>query len=67
MRVKCVLCDSIEKIDSNSLQAKRLRNRRIHMYICQSCYDRVGENTKKRHETGNFNLYKEKKKEDSLI
>ncbi|QDP40049.1 DUF2197 domain-containing protein [Radiobacillus deserti] len=67
MRVKCVLCDSIEKIDSNSLQAKRLRNRRIHMYICEPCYDRVGENTKKRHATGNFKLFKERKEEDSLI
>ncbi|WP_371068425.1 YlaI family protein [Sediminibacillus sp. JSM 1682029] len=67
MRVKCVLCDIIENIDSNCLQAKRLRNRRIHMYICQSCYERVEKNTNKRHATGNFKLYKEKKKKNSLI
>ncbi|SDJ75113.1 YlaI family protein [Sediminibacillus albus] len=67
MRVKCVICDSIESIDSNSLQAKRLRNRRIHMYLCQTCYARVEKNTKKRHATGNFRLYKEKKKNNSLI
>lgn len=67
MRVKCVLCDTIEKIDSNSLQAKRLRNRRIHMYICTPCYERVKENTNKRHATGNFKLYREEKKEHPLF
>nr|WP_077622150.1 YlaI family protein [Sediminibacillus massiliensis] len=67
MRVKCVLCDTVEKIDSNSLQAKRLRNRRIHMYLCQTCDKRIEVNTKKRHETGNFKLYKKKKQSNSLI
>ncbi|MBM7572238.1 YlaI family protein [Aquibacillus albus] len=67
MRVKCTICDSIEKIDSDSLQAKRLRNRRIHMYLCPTCDERIGENTKKRIATGNFKLYKEEKKNDNLI
>ncbi|MDC3416521.1 YlaI family protein [Aquibacillus salsiterrae] len=67
MRVKCVLCDSIESINSNSLQAKRLRNRRIHMYLCPTCDERIEEKTKKRHATGNFKLYNFKIKQDSLI
>ncbi|MFD2043971.1 YlaI family protein [Ornithinibacillus salinisoli] len=67
MQVKCVICDQVEDIEENSLQAKRLRNRRIHMYLCDSCYERVGENTTKRHETGNFRLYREKKKTNELI
>lgn len=67
MRVKCTICDSIESINSNSLQAKRLRNRRIHMYLCPACDERIGENTKKRHATGNFKLYDGKKNQDSLI
>ncbi|WP_138415086.1 YlaI family protein [Aquibacillus sediminis] len=66
MRVKCVLCDTINRIDANSFEAKRLRNRRIHMYLCPSCDHRIGEKTKKRHATGNFNLYREKKNEDYI-
>ncbi|WP_186577595.1 YlaI family protein [Aquibacillus kalidii] len=67
MRVKCVICDSVEKINSNSPEAKRLRNRRIHTYLCPSCNDRIGERTKERHATGNFKLFKEKKSKDQLI
>lgn len=67
MNVKCVLCDTVEDIDSQSLQAKRLRNRRIHMYLCHECNQRIGEKTKQRHKTGNFRLYEERKKSDSLI
>ncbi|OVE63506.1 hypothetical protein B0E34_00050, partial [Chryseobacterium mucoviscidosis] len=37
MRVKCSLCDKIEKIDDDTLIAKRLRNRPIHTYMCHEC------------------------------
>ncbi|OZU90448.1 hypothetical protein CIL03_04690 [Virgibacillus indicus] len=67
MQVKCVICDNIEGIDDYSLEAKRLRNRKIHMYLCQSCFDRIAEKTKQRHATGKFQLYEEKKKKDDLI
>lgn len=66
MRVQCVICDEIEKIDSYCLQAKRLRNRRIHTYMCQSCHDRIEANTNKRLETGNFRFNRERKKEKHL-
>lgn len=67
MQVKCVLCDTIEDLEDHSLQAKRLRNGRLHMYLCSSCYNRIGDKTKQRHATGNFRLYKEKKQQDDYI
>ncbi|MEN1967012.1 YlaI family protein [Lentibacillus sp. N15] len=67
MQVKCVICDNIEAIDDYSLKAKRLRNRRIYMYLCQSCYQRIDTKTKERHQTGNFHLYREKKRKSDLI
>ncbi|RWZ60740.1 DUF2197 domain-containing protein [Halobacillus fulvus] len=66
MRVQCVICDTIEKIDSYCLQAKRLRNRRLNTYMCQTCHDRIGENTKKRLATGQFKFNRERKKEKHL-
>lgn len=67
MQVKCVICDQVESIDDQSLQAKRLRNRRIHMYLCQPCYNRIDEKTKERHATGNFHLYRKPKQKEDLI
>lgn len=64
MRVKCVLCDKIETIDSDTLQAKQLRNRPIHTYMCKSCNERIAENTKKRIATGKFHLYRSPVKKD---
>jgi uncharacterized protein YlaI len=58
MRVKCILCDIIEKIDDDSPLAKKLRNRPIHTYMCKTCHDRIAEKTKLRHATGKFKLYK---------
>ncbi|WP_430786188.1 YlaI family protein [Virgibacillus flavescens] len=67
MQVKCVICDEIESIEDDSLQAKRLRNRRIHMYLCEPCYNRIEKKTKERHATGNFRLYRKPKKKEDLI
>lgn len=64
MRVKCVLCDKIESIENESLQAKRLRNRPIHTYMCNECEERISEKTQKRVESGNFKLYRSKTKEE---
>ncbi len=64
MRVKCVICDKIESIENESLQAKRLRNRPIHTYMCKDCESRITTNTLKRFETGNFKLYQSKKTEE---
>ncbi|PKG22162.1 YlaI family protein [Niallia nealsonii] len=64
MKVKCVICDKIEDIDENSFQAKRLRNRPIHTYMCKECELRITKNTQKRVDTGNFALYRSKTTED---
>jgi uncharacterized protein YlaI len=60
MKVKCVLCDRIDTIDDESLLAKRLRNRPIHTYMCEECYDRIAEKTKARLATGKFRIYRSK-------
>ncbi len=64
MRVKCVICDKIEAIDDETLQAKRLRNRPIHTYMCQACNDRIAEKTRTRLDSGNFRLYRPKSEND---
>lgn len=64
MRVKCVICDQIEAIEDDSFQAKRLRNRLIHTFMCKSCEDRITERTNERIATGNFKLYRSRKEEE---
>ncbi|MGG5253088.1 YlaI family protein [Neobacillus sp. SM06] len=64
MRVKCVICDKIEVIDDETLQAKRLRNRPIHTYMCQICTNRIAEKTKAHLDSGNFRLYRPKSEND---
>ncbi|HEX6595268.1 MAG TPA: YlaI family protein [Bacillota bacterium] len=67
MHVQCVLCDKVDELDDHSLQAKTLRNRRLKMYLCQTCYERIGKKTKERHASGNFRLYRSKKKKDHFL
>lgn len=64
MRVKCVLCDNIEKISDESIVAKRLRNRPIHTYMCQECEKRIAERTKERWATGNFTIHHRNEKSE---
>lgn len=64
MRVKCVICDKIESIADDSFQAKRLRNRPIHTYMCKVCEERITNRTNERVATGNFNLYKPSQDDD---
>ncbi len=67
MRVKCVICDSIEKINNDCPQAKKLRNRLIHTYMCPSCDERIKKNTLARHKTGKFKLYRKKEVKDQFL
>ncbi|WP_182199041.1 YlaI family protein [Paraliobacillus salinarum] len=67
MKVKCPICDKVDNIDPDSPLAKKLRNRRKHLYLCPSCSERIGENTKRRHETGDFKLFEQPQKEDPYI
>lgn len=67
MKVKCVICDQIENIDDNSFQAKRLRNRRLNMYLCKTCNNRIELKTKARHKTGKFRLFKDHNEKNNFI
>lgn len=58
MRVKCVICDSINELDDDVPLAKKLRNRPIHTYMCPECYDRIAINTESRLATGNFRFFR---------
>lgn len=57
MRVKCVLCEQIERVEPFSLLAKKLRKRRVQTYICQDCHERISEKTIERQKNKNFKLY----------
>ncbi|HLR69902.1 MAG TPA: YlaI family protein [Pseudogracilibacillus sp.] len=62
MKVQCTICDKINELPGDSFEAKRLRNRQTSMYLCKECHNRITENTNKRLNTGNFRLFREKKK-----
>lgn len=65
MKVKCVICDQIEELSDDSPEAKKLRNRPIHTFMCKPCYTRIETRTNERKATGNFRLYRKTiKKED---
>lgn len=63
MKVKCVLCDSINDLDDKNPLAKKLRNRPIHTYMCEDCYERIDKRTKERWESG-FKPYRDTKQKD---
>ncbi|MCE7794747.1 YlaI family protein [Salipaludibacillus sp. CUR1] len=67
MRVKCVICDVVESIDNQLPLAKKLRNRPIHTYMCQSCQDRITERTIERKQTGNFKEHTPQEETDDYI
>ncbi|MDN4492384.1 YlaI family protein [Ureibacillus aquaedulcis] len=58
MRVKCVICDSINELDDDLPLAKKLRNRPIHTYMCTECHGRISVNTESRLATGNFRFFR---------
>ena len=64
MRVKCVICDSIQTLDDDLPLAKKLRNRPIHTYMCDTCQMRIAENTEKRLATGKFRFFRTSSKID---
>ena len=67
MQVKCTLCDKIDSLQDNTLEAKKLRNRRTYMYLCPDCRGRIDKKTKERRATGRFRLYEENKQHDPYI
>ncbi|AZV42128.1 MULTISPECIES: YlaI family protein [Peribacillus] len=64
MKVKCVICDQIETLSDDAPEAKKLRNRPIHTFMCQTCYARIEKRTNERMATGKFHLYRTAVQED---
>ena len=54
MRVKCVICDTIAQLDDDLPLAKKLRNRPINTYMCDTCHHRIAENTTQESKQANF-------------
>ncbi|WP_078576075.1 YlaI family protein [Salipaludibacillus agaradhaerens] len=67
MRVKCVICDVVETIDSQLPLAKKLRNRPIHTYMCTPCYNRIELKTIERKDTGLFQEFTPAEEKDEYI
>lgn len=64
MRVKCVICDTIHNLDDELPLAKKLRNRPIHTFMCESCETRITAKTEARLATGNFRFFRTSSKID---
>lgn len=56
MRVKCVICDTVQQLEDDLPLAKKLRNRPIHTYMCDPCYTRIANNTEKGSLQESFNF-----------
>lgn len=67
LKVQCVLCDHVHNLDDHCFTAKRLRNQQGKMYLCTTCDERITLNTQKRHETGDFDLYRKKRSENEIL
>lgn len=67
MRVRCFICEQVDTIEDESPQAKKLRNRPIHTYLCQSCHTRISEKTEARKQTGHFKMFETKKEDEDWI
>ncbi|WP_188205664.1 YlaI family protein [Alkalibacillus aidingensis] len=66
MRVKCVLCDQTDQVESFSLLAKQLRKRRKLSYLCDACHDRIANKTNERKKSSEFKLYEPEKEDDYI-
>lgn len=64
MRVKCVVCDTINMLDDDLPLAKKLRNRPIHTYMCEECEQRIAGKTEARLATGKFRFFRTSSKID---
>lgn len=58
MRVQCVICESIHELEDDSPLAKKLRNRPIHTFMCETCHERISQKTMERIATGNFRFFR---------
>jgi len=63
MDVQCILCDSVEHIDENSLYAKQLKSNYLKLHLCKQCNKRIKDKTISRIQTGKFRLYRKENEE----
>lgn len=66
MKVQCILCERPSELEDDSTLAKKLRNRPIHTYLCQSCYDRIKVKTEARLASGSFQLFSYNTQDDDF-
>ena len=64
MRVQCVVCDTLYELDDDLPLAKKLRNRPIHTFMCDTCNARIAKRTEQRLATGKFKFYRTSSKID---
>ncbi|WP_202076636.1 YlaI family protein [Caldalkalibacillus salinus] len=67
MKIQCVICDTIERIDADSLLGKRLRNHPLSTYVCQTCHARITEKTEKRKREGKLTEPVHSKEDDGWL
>ena len=66
MKVQCVICDKQSFLEDENPLAKRLRNRPIHTFMCDSCSERIRVNTEVRLKNDHFKLYEYEQKDDDF-
>ncbi|HET7657396.1 MAG TPA: YlaI family protein [Bacillales bacterium] len=64
MKVKCVLCDKIENLDDDGFEAKNLRNRPIHTFMCDECNQRITKRTEERFANKEYKVYHRQHKKE---
>ena len=52
------MCEHIDILDSDSIEAKKLKNHPIYTYMCINCHDKIAKKTKKRMSQGKYRAFK---------
>lgn len=58
MKARCIVCEKIDILDNDSVEARRLKNHPIRTYMCTNCNDKITQKTNQRMKQGKYKLYK---------
>lgn len=58
MKARCIVCEQIDILDNDSIEAKNLKNHPIRTYMCACCNDKISKKTKQRMSQGAYKIYK---------
>ena len=58
MKARCILCEQIDILDDNSIEAKKLKNHPISTYMCTNCSAKITIQTQKRMSNKQYMVYK---------